>query len=141
MIKMVNYLEVLSGWMAQPHYVLLILIMVYFVSAALDFMVGSFNAAHTPTETFSTKTAQLGIVRKLVTLAVMILMVPLALMLPMEVGIYSLTVLYLGIAGSEIYSVLGHVGIVKDGEKHKNMIGTLFTGILDNVFKSKGVDK
>lgn len=138
---MVNYLEVLSAWMNQPHYLLIILIMVYFVSATLDFLVGSFNAAHTSTVTFSSQTAQLGIVRKLVTLAVMILIVPLALMLPMDVGIYSLTILYLGICGSEMYSILGHVGIVKDGDKHKNLIGTLFTGILENVFKSKGVGK
>lgn len=138
---MINYLDVLSGWMAQPHYLLLILIMVYFVSSTLDFLVGSFNAAHSPNITFSSKTAQLGIIRKLGTLAVMILIVPLALMLPLDVGIYSLTILYLGIAGSEIYSILAHIGIVKDGDKHKNIVGTLFTNLLENLLKPKDVDK
>lgn len=137
---MINYLEVLSGWMEQPHYLLIILIMIYFISSTLDFVVGSFNAAHTVGVTFSSKTAQIGIVRKLVTLAVMILIVPLALMLPMDVGIYSLTILYVGIVGSEIYSILAHIGIVKDGDKHKNLVGSLFSQLLENLFKAKGVD-
>jgi toxin secretion/phage lysis holin len=138
---MVNYLDVLSNWMQQPHLLLIILIMMYTICGTIDFMVGSFNAAHTPTVTFSSQVAQLGIVRKLVTLAVMILIVPLALMLPMNVGIYSLTILYLGIVGSEMYSILGNVGIIQDADKHKNLIGTLFSTILENIFKAKGVDK
>lgn len=137
---MVNYLEVLNTWMQEPHYLLLILIVLYLVSGTLDFIIGSFNAAYTANVTFSSKTAQLGIMRKLVTLAVMVLVVPLALMLSMDIGIYLLTVLYLGIVASEIYSILAHIGIVKDGDKHKNLIGTLFTNILENVTKSKGVD-
>lgn len=138
---MVDYLAILSKWMEQPHYVLIILIMVYFASGALDFLVGAFNAAHTPTMTFSSKKAQLGILRKLVILSVMILVVPLALMLPMEFGIYSLTILYTGIVGSEIYSVLAHIGVVKDGDKNKNLIGTLFSSFLESVFKAKDVEK
>lgn len=137
---MVNYLEVLSGWMNQPHYLLIILICIYFVSGTVDFIIGSFNAAYSGNVTFSSKTAQLGIIRKLVTLTVMILVVPLALLLPMDVGIYSLTVLYLGIVGSEIYSILAHIGIVKDGDKHKNLVGTLFTALLENIFKTKNIE-
>lgn len=138
---MPNYLEVLSVWMAQPHYLLVILIGIYFISGTIDFIVGSFNAAYTPTITFSSKTAQLGILRKVVTMAVMILVIPLALMLPKEIGVYSLTILYLGIVCSEIYSILAHIGIVKDGDKHKNLIGTLFENFLQNVLKSKTSDK
>jgi toxin secretion/phage lysis holin len=138
---MVNYLEVLSKWMEQPQYLLLILAMVYFVSATLDFLFGSFNAAHSPNIVFSSRTAQMGIVRKLGTLGVMILVVPFALILPLDVGIYSLTILYLGIAGSEIYSILAHIGIVKDGDKHKNLVGTLFTNLLESVFNTKDINK
>lgn len=137
---MVNYLEILSEWMNQPHYLLLILVVTYFVAGTVDFLIGTFNAAYTKGVEFSSRTAQLGIIRKLVTLALMILVVPLALMLPLDVGIYSLTILYLGIAGSEVYSIMGHVGIVKDGNKHKNLVGTVFTQLLGNVFRDKGVE-
>jgi len=138
---MVNYLEILSSWMNQPHYVLIILIVLYFVSSTLDFLIGTVNAGLTATVQFSTKTAQLGIIRKLVTLAVMVLVVPLALMLPMDFGIYSLTVLYIGIVVSEIYSILAHIGIVKDGDKHKNLVGTLFNELFENIFKRKENEK
>lgn len=137
---MVNYLEVLSGWMEQPHYVLVILITTYLIAASVDFVIGSFNAAYTEGVTFSTRKAQLGIVRKLVTMAVMILVVPLALLLPMDTGTYLLTILYLGIVATEIYSILAHIGIVKDGDKHKNLIGILFTSLLETVFKSKNMN-
>lgn len=134
---MINYLEILSSWMNQPHYLLVILIFLYFISGTIDFLIGTVNAGLTTTVQFSTKTAQLGIIRKLVTLAVMILVVPLALMLPMDFGIYSLTILYLGIVVTEIYSILAHIGIVRDGDKHKNIIGTLFGNFLETVFKVK----
>lgn len=137
---MINYLEILSAWMNQPHYLLVILILVYFVSGTIDFVVGTVNAGLTATVQFSSKTAQLGIIRKLVTLAVMILVVPLALMLPMDFGIYSLTLLYLGIVVSEIYSILAHIGIVKDGDKQHNLIGKLFTEFLTKVFSNKEND-
>jgi len=136
---MVNYLEILSQWMSQPHYLLLILIVTYFVAGTIDFLIGTFNAVYTKEVEFSSRTAQLGIVRKLATLALMILVVPLALMLPLDVGIYSLTILYVGIAGSEVYSIMEHVGIVNDS--HKNLKGSLFTQLLENVYKAKGVEK
>lgn len=134
---MINYLEVLSAWMQQPHYLLIILILLYFVSGTLDFLIGIVNAGLTSTIQFSSKTAQLGIIRKVVTLAVMILVVPLALMLPLDVGIYALTILYIGIVVTEIYSILAHIGIVKEGDKNNSRIGTLFTELLELVFKSK----
>ena len=136
---MVNYLEILSEWMSQPHYLLLILVVTYFVAGTLDFLIGTFNAIYTEGVEFSSRTAQLGIVRKLATLALMILVVPLALMLPLDVGIYSLTILYVGIAGSEVYSIMEHVGLVKDS--HKNLKGSLFTQLLENVYRAKGVEK
>lgn len=138
---MVNYLEILSLWMQQPHYLLVILITIYLIAGGIDFLIGTTNAAYTEGVAFSTRKAQLGIVRKLVTMAVMILVVPLALILPLNTGVYLLTILYLGIVGSEIYSILAHLGIVKDGDKHKNLIGLLFTRLLESVLKSKGVEQ
>jgi toxin secretion/phage lysis holin len=134
---MVNYLEVLSSYMQQPHYLLIILIAVYFVSGTIDFLIGTVNATYSANIKFSSKTAQLGIIRKLVILTVMILVIPLALMLPLDLGIYSLTILYVGIVGSEIYSILAHIGVVKDGDKHKNLIGNLFSELLETVFNRK----
>lgn len=138
---MVNYLEILSAWMNQPHLLLVILILMYFISGTIDFLIGSVNAAYTANVKFSSKTAQLGIIRKLVTLMVMILVVPLALILPMDFGVYSLSILYIGIVIAEIYSILAHIGIVKDDDKHKNLIGTLFVAFLEKILKSKDVDK
>lgn len=130
---MINYLEVLALWMDQPHYLVPILIGLYFLASTIDFLIGTINAGLTTTVKFSTKTAQLGIMRKLVTLAVMILIIPLALMLPEDLGIYSLTVLYIGIVVTEIYSILAHIGIVQDGDKHKNLIGTLFLNFINSI--------
>lgn len=134
---MVNYLEILSNLLKEPHYLLIILIMVYFTAGTIDFLLGTFNAAYNVDVQFSSTKAQLGIVRKLVTLAVMILIVPLVMLLPYDVAIYSLTILYVGIATSEVYSILGHVGIVQDGGKHKNLVGTLFENIMGNILKAK----
>lgn len=138
---MIDYLEVLSEWLDQPHYLLAILILVYMVSATVDFLVGAANAFLTKEVVFSSKTLQLGVIRKLVTLIVMILVMPLAMMLPKEIGIYTLTVLYAGIAGAEVYSILAHVGIVKDGDKHKNLVATLFTQLIENVMQSTSKNK
>lgn len=138
---MTNYLEVLNVWMSQPHYVLIILITIYTISAIIDFIIGSLNAVYSENIKFSSRVAQLGIIRKLVTLGVMILVIPLALMLPFDVGVYSLTILYLGVVISEIYSILGHVGLVKDGEKHKNIVAELFSNLLENIMNSRSEKK
>jgi toxin secretion/phage lysis holin len=138
---MTDYLTVLSGWMNQPHYMLIVLIVVYFVAATVDAVVGTINAVYTDKVQFSSRTMQLGIIRKLVTLFLMILIVPVALLLPLDIGVYSLGVMYTGIAVSEIYSIAGHAGIVKDGDKHKNLIGTIFTNFIESIYKGKGIDK
>jgi toxin secretion/phage lysis holin len=136
---MVNYLDILKQWMDQPHYLLIVLIMVYIVAGTVDFLAGTFNAAYSKDVQFSSRTAQLGIVRKLVTLIIMILIIPLALILPYDVAIYSLSFMYVGIVSSEIYSIAGHVGIVKDGDKHKNLLGTLLNNFIDSIYKNKGM--
>lgn len=138
---MVNYLEVLEHWMKQPHYLLVILIIVYFGAATIDFLAGSINALVTSRVTFSSRKSQIGIIRKLLTLSVMILVVPLALMLPFDLAIWSLTALYSGICFSEIYSILGHIGIVKDGDKHRNMLGSLFNSFIDKIYNNNKLDK
>jgi len=138
---MTNYLEIMSTWMNQPHYVLIVLIVLYFSSATVDFVIGTFNAAYTKGVQYSSRLAQIGILRKLVTLMLMIMVVPLALMLPFDIGVYSLIILYVGIVTSEIYSILAHVGIVKDGDKHKNLVGTLFTQLLNNVTQTVNKNK
>lgn len=138
---MINYLEVLSHWMEKPHYMLIVLIVIYFIAATIDMIVGTINAVYTEDIQFSSRTMQLGIVRKLVTLLLMILIVPIALLLPFDIGVYSLGTMYVGIAVSEVYSIAGHAGIVKDGDKHKNLVGTLFTNFIDSIYKSKNIDK
>lgn len=134
---MVNYLEILAQWMQQPHYLLLVLIVTYVIAGAVDFIIGTINVSFTKNVEFKTSVAQLGIIRKLVIMVLMILIIPLALILPMDIGVYSLSALYLGIVGSELYSILGHLGLVKDGDKHKNVIGVLFTSILQSVINPK----
>lgn len=138
---MVNYLEVLENWMKQPHYLLVILIIVYLGAATIDFLAGSINALASERITFSSRKSQIGIIRKLLTLAVMILVVPMALMLPFDLAIYSLTALYVGICFSEIYSILGHIGIVKDGDKHRNMLGVLFNNFFDKIYNNNKINK
>lgn len=134
---MVNYLEVMSKWMEQPHYMLIVLITVYFVAATIDMIAGTINAVYTEKVQFSSRTMQLGIVRKLITLLLMILIVPLALMLPYDIGVWSLGTMYVAVAVSEVYSIAGHAGIVKDGDKHKNLIGTIFSNFIDSIYKGR----
>lgn len=130
---MTDYLSLLGNWMDQPHYMLIILIALYFIAAMLDFLLGIANVVYTDKIKFSSKTAQFGIIRKIGIMAVMIVVVPLALMFPMDIAVYSLTILYTGIVVTEIYSVLAHLGIVKDGNKHRNVVGVVFTEFLDRL--------
>lgn len=136
---MINYLELLSSWMTQPHLLLLILVVVYIIAGTIDFIAGTLNAIFTSDVAFSSRMSQLGIMRKLLTLACMILVIPFALMLPFDVGVYTLSILYIGVCVSEVYSILGHAGIVKDGNKHKNILAVLFDNLLGKVLKEKGV--
>lgn len=133
---MIDYLALLGGWMDKPHSMLIILITIYFIAAMLDFLAGITNAIYTDKVPFSSKKAQYGIIRKILTMAMMILVIPLALMFPMDIAVYSLTVLYVGIVATEIYSVLAHLGIVQDGEKHRNMVGIVFTEFLEKLLGS-----
>lgn len=130
---MIDYLGLLSGWMDKPHYMLVVLACVYAFAAMCDFLAGITNAIYTQKIPFSSKKAQYGIIRKILTLAMMIALVPLAMLFPMDIAMYSLTILYVGLAVTEIYSVLGHLGIVKDGDKHRNIVGELFTGFLEKL--------
>lgn len=137
---MVDYLSLLGGWMDKPHSMLVILIGIYFIAAMLDFLAGITNAIYTQDVNFSSRKAQYGIIRKILTMAMMIVVIPLALLFPMDIAVYSLTVLYVGIVVTEIYSVLGHLGIVKDGDKHRNIVGIVFTEFLEKLvgsFKDK----
>lgn len=134
---MINYLEVLHGWVNESHSLLVILVVLYCLTATIDMVTGTINAALTTTIEFRSKAFQLGIMRKVVTLGLMIVIMPLSLMLPLEVGVYSLTILYIGIVVSEIYSIMGHIGMVKDGNKHKNKIGELFSNILETILNRK----
>ena len=116
-----------------------ILVVVYIIAGTIDFIAGTLNAILTSDVAFSSRMSQLGIMRRLLTLACMILVIPFALMLPFDVGVYTLSILYTGICASEVYSILGHAGIVKDGNKHKNIIAVLFDNLLGKVLKEKGV--
>lgn len=138
---MVDYLELINRWMGIKHYQLLILIIAYLVLSTVDFIVGSLNAVITEDLTFSSKKSQIGIIRKLVILVIMIAVIPLAMMLPLEIGGYSLTVLYSGLVISELYSILAHIGVVKDGNKNENMVATLFQNFLNALTKNNGGNK
>lgn len=141
---MIDYLSLLSGWMDKPHYLLVILICVYAFTSMLDFLAGITNAIYTQKIPFSSKKAQYGIIRKILTLLMMIAAVPMAMLFPMDIAVYSLTVLYMGIVTTEMYSVLGHLGIVKDGDKHKHVVGIVFTEFLEKLignFKDKSERK
>lgn len=138
---MIDYLSLLSGWMDKPHYMLVVLICVYAVSSTADFLAGITNAIYTQKIPFSSKTAQYGIIRKILTFTMMIVVVPLAMLFPMDIGVYSLTILYVGIVTTEIYSVLGHLGIVKDGQKHKNIVGIVFTEFLEKLLNRDRTEK
>lgn len=135
---MVNYLEIISNMMQQPHYLLLVLIAIYTVAGTIDFLIGTITVNK---DQYSSRISQLGILRKIVTLAIMFMVIPLALMLPMEVGVYSLTILYIGIVGSEIYSIMGHIGLVKDGDKdkHKDLTGNLLVQFINKLFATNKI--
>lgn len=134
MNTLVNDFHTLLG---NSTYFLLIFIGVYFIAGTIDFLLGTFIASLDKEKDFSSRMAQLGIVRKLATMFIMVLVIPVALTLPFEVGFYSLTVLYVGIVTSEIYSVLGHIGIVKDGDKGKQAVAKILSDLLDNALKNK----
>lgn len=127
---MTNYLETISVIMGQAETMLIVLISIYLVAASVDYILGTVIVYLTRKESYNSKIAQLGIVRKLATLILMIIIVPIAMIMPIDIGTYSLIVLYVGIVVSEIYSILGHVGIVEDGNKGANLIGKLFENIL-----------
>lgn len=141
---MYDYLSLLSGWMNEPKYMLLVLVSLYLILAGLDMLLGMINAKYSDKVEYRSKAAQLGGLRKIGTWLVMVLVAPIALMFPMDIAVYSLMILYLGIVVSELYSILGHLGLVKDNDKHKYVVGELFTNFLQRILSqanTKNKDK
>jgi|SRR5699024_5077575 len=108
-----------------------VLLVINTIVSIIDFSLGWLNAKFNKKVNFISGVALHGIIKKSGYITMLTLFMFIAfLVLPKELAIASLTVLYLGYMWSELNSVLSHLGLTKDGKK-----GSLF---IDFVKQLKG---
>lgn len=73
---------------------------------AVDFVVGSLSAWRNPNIKFTSERGINGILRKLASILVLVLCIPVSALIPMEAGMISLIVLYIGYLVMELASIV-----------------------------------
>ncbi|NYS33234.1 phage holin family protein [Streptococcus danieliae] len=88
----------------QDELIIFVLSMII-VAMAIDFLLGSLAARINPDIEFRSKDGINGIIRKLVSIVLLVFCIPLSILLPDGIALGSLQVLYLGYLGFELKSI------------------------------------
>lgn len=107
------------------------------IASLVDFLIGWIKARFLPDIQFSSSRAIYGIARKITLFILLVIFIPFSLLLPNEIGLTALYILYTGYLATEIFSIIGHV---KEGSDDKSI--DLFYNFLSKFFGSDmGGDK
>lgn len=101
-----HYFDYLNGLLETDDTKVVYLIGLIAVMMIIDYLTGCYAAWSSPKIDFRSKEGINGIVRKLASLLLLIVCVPLSVLLPAGVGVASLYVLYAGYLFAEFTSVL-----------------------------------
>lgn len=126
-MEMINYLK---HCVETQEGMLLYLIATICLFMAIDFVTGSAGAFINPAIKFRSKEGINGILRKLVSIAVMVAMIPLSILIPNDMGLGLLYTLYIG------YLILEFKSIIENLDKCGVDVGPLkifLRGIEENL--------
>lgn len=125
-----DMIEWLESFLQNDNTKLIYILVLIMIANILDFVLGWGIARLNPEIQFSSSRAVYGIARKIILFILLILFIPFSLLLPNNLGIGSLYVLYMGYLGTELFSVLKHLGINIDSKDG------FFYDFLDKAFKT-----
>lgn len=126
---MLNLGEYLSQIQSNTDVYLYYLLMVIFIASNLDFSFGWINAKFNKEVNFRSGIALYGIIKKMMYFIILVFFFFISfLIVPYEIAVSSLSILYIGYLVSEVNSILSHLGLTSDGKK-----GSLFIDFLKNI--------
>lgn len=121
---MINYLQSLLATEDTKIIYILSLLMILMI---IDFIMGVVIARVDSKIKFSSFKMKIGILLKIVEILLAIIAIPFALLF--DVGLQLLYVLYIGLCGSELYSIFGHMKLVDDDDKGIDLLESFFKGL------------
>ena len=122
----------LTAWLENDDGRILYLLALILSANMIDFLVGWINAKFNKNVEFSSSRAIYGIVRKLAIFVLLVYFIPVALLVPYDVGIGAIYVLYIGYLVSEINSILSHFRLAEDDKTND-----LFVDFMSSIFIKK----
>lgn len=127
----IEMIEWLNQWLQTDDTKIIYLLTAILIANVIDTILGFIIAQFSPKIQFSSSKAKLGILIKLIIFIVLVFAIPLSLLIPYNVGIGALFVLYTGVLISEIRSILAHLRLAGD-EKNTNLLETFINTIFKN---------
>lgn len=124
-----DIIEWLESFLQSDSTKLIYILTLILIMNTIDFIIGWLKARFNPEITFSSSRAVYGIARKIILFILLIVFIPFSLLIPRELGISALYILYLGYLGTEVSSVLNHLGLNIDNKDG------IFYDFLDKIFK------
>lgn len=125
-MDMIDYLQ---NYLQSDNTKLIYVLALILTANIIDFSIGWLNAKFNPAIAFSSAKAIFGIARKLILFIVLVYAIPVALLMPDELGIGALYILYIGYLLSEINSILNHFKLADDDKQIDPFID-FFKGLL-----------
>lgn len=125
---MLNWLEV---WLQDDNTKLMYLLCAILIANLLDFGFGSINAKFNEKVPFSSKKAKNGLFIKIGYFILLVYAIPVAMLLPSQIGVSALYVLYSAYLAIEINSLLAHFRLTKDDKRNDlfiDFMGRIFNG-------------
>ncbi len=113
-MDMIDYLQ---NYLQSDNTKLIYVLALILTANIIDFSIGWLNAKFNPAIAFSSAKAIFGIARKLILFIVLVYAIPVALLMPDELGIGALYILYIGYLLSEINSILNHFKLADDDKQ------------------------
>lgn len=128
-MDMISWLE---NWLLVDDTKVVYILSLILASDLMDFTIGFLNARLNKNVEFSSAKAILGITKKIATFILLALFIPFVLILPREIGLSALYILYLGYLISVFSSILTHLGFTNDTKD-----GDLFFDFLKQIMGGK----
>lgn len=129
---MISYFQ--SLMVTNDSFIIFLLTLIL-IASSIDFTFGWINARFNKNVVFQSGVALYGIIKKVMYFIVLVFFIPVSVIVPEQVGIPALTILYLGYLLSEVNSILSHLELTEDGKK-----GELFRSFVSRLVK-RGEDK
>lgn len=127
---MLDFISFLSGLSSNTELFIIVLLSIILAVNIFDWFFGWVNAKFNPNVLFESDIALYGIIKKMMYFIVLIMFSFISLVIiPHEISVPAIIVLYIGYLLSELNSILSHLELTNDG-KEGEMFRTFLTKIL-----------